>query len=79
MKTRGKFDFPLNFCYNKYIELKGERKMKEIITIALLIFLLALGAGGVIFMFLYERHQTKEYLKFLVELDKLKQKGEENG
>lgn len=22
---RGKFDFPLNFCYNKYIKSKGER------------------------------------------------------
>ena len=53
--------------------------MKEIITIALLIFLLTLGIGGVVFMFLYERHQTKEYLKFLVELDKLKLKGERNG
>lgn len=50
--------------------------MKEIIIIALLILLLALGIGGVVFVFLYERHQTKEYLKFLVELDKLKLKKE---
>ena len=21
-----KFDFPLNFCYNKYIKMKGEKK-----------------------------------------------------
>ena len=53
--------------------------MKEIVVIAFLIFLLALGIGGVIFMFLYERRQTKEYLKFLVELDRLKLKGERNG
>lgn len=46
--------------------------MKEIIVIALLVLLLILGIGGVVFVFLYERYQTKEYLKFLVELDKLK-------
>lgn len=50
--------------------------MKEVITIVLLILLLALGIGGLIFVFLYERHQTKEYLKFLIELDKLKLKKE---
>ena len=54
--------------------------MKEIITIVLLILLLALGIGGVVFIFLYERYQTKEYLKFLVELDKLKlEKEKKNG
>ena len=53
--------------------------MKEIIVIALLIFLLALGIGGVVLVFLYERRQTKEYLKFLVELDRLRLKGERNG
>lgn len=25
-KMRGKFDFPLNFCYNNYIIKKGEEK-----------------------------------------------------
>ena len=25
---RGKFDFPLNLCYNKYISMKGEITMK---------------------------------------------------
>ena len=50
--------------------------MKEIIIIALLILLLTLGVGGVVFVFLYERHQTKEYFKFLVELNKLKLKKE---
>ena len=54
--------------------------MKEIIIIALLILLLALGIGGMVFVFLYERHQTKEYLKFLIELDKLKlEKEKKNG
>ena len=53
--------------------------MKEIIVIVFLVFLLILGIGGLVFIFLYERHQTKEYLKFLVELDKLKLKGERNG
>ena len=54
--------------------------MKEIIVIALFILLLALVISGVVFVFLYEHRQTKNYLKFLVELDKLKlEKGEENG
>lgn len=54
--------------------------MKEIIIIAFLVLLLALGIGGVVFIFLYEHHQTKQYLKFLVELDKLKlEKEKKNG
>ena len=45
--------------------------MKEIIAIALFISLIVFAVGGVIWMFVKEDLQTKNYIKFMIELEKI--------
>lgn len=45
--------------------------MKEIIAIVLFISLIVFAVGGVIWMFVDEHLQTKRYIKFQEELEKI--------
>lgn len=50
--------------------------MKEVIVIVLFVLLIVFTVGGVIWMFVAEDLRTKNYIKFLIELEKI-DKGEE--
>ena len=45
--------------------------MKEIITIVLFALLIVFAISGVIWVFVEEDLQTKNYIKFMIELDKI--------
>lgn len=45
--------------------------MKEIIVIIIFVLLIVFAVGGVIWMFVKEDLQTKNYIKFMIELEKI--------
>ena len=45
--------------------------MKEIIAIVLFVSLIVFTVGGVIWIFVKEDFQTKNYIKFMIELEKI--------
>lgn len=45
--------------------------MKEVVAIVLFILLIVFAVGGVIWMFVTEDLRTKNYIKFLIELEKI--------
>ena len=45
--------------------------MKEVIAIVLFVLLIVFAVGGVIWMFVEQHLQTKNYIKFLIELEKI--------
>ena len=45
--------------------------MKEIVAIVLFVFLIVFAVGGVIWMFVDEHLRTKNYIKFLIELEEI--------